>query len=169
MNRTLKITGGLSATLFVFLAILGKGWLQPGDFGVFDAHFGGYSVEGAREYLAALDAAGRTDLYLGLFHRVDTALPLLLTFTLSGVIWTQALGMPKILRGVVALTPCVYLGLDLAENAAVAHLLQYGPQVSAGAILQASAYTVAKWICLALAMLLAVWAWRLAPKERAQM
>ncbi|MGC1503073.1 MAG: hypothetical protein WA782_02930 [Sulfitobacter sp.] len=167
MTRILKITGAVSAVLFVFLAILGKVWLQPQGFAVFDAHFGGYSVEAAREYLAALEEAGRTGLYLGLFRGVDTVFPLLLTFTLAGVIWTQARGMPGVVRGVIALTPCVYFGLDLAENAAVAHLLHFGPQVSAGAILQASAYTLAKWICLTLAMLLAVWAWRLAPKEKA--
>lgn len=167
MSRILKITGGLSAALFVFLVVLGKGWLEQGGFAVFDAHFGGYSVEGAREYLAELAQAGRTDLYLGVFRWVDTVFPLLLSFTLAGVIWTQAWGMPVAVRGLVALTPCFYLGLDLAENAAVAHMLQFGPQVSAGAILQASAYTVAKWICLALAMLLAVWAWRLSPTNGA--
>lgn len=167
MKQTLKITGAVSAALIVFLAILGRGWLQPEDFGPFDGHIGGYSVEAARGYLAALETVGRTDLYLGLYRWVDTVLPVLLTFTLAGVIWTQARKVQPVLRVVVTLTPCVYLWLDLAENAAVAHLLSFGPQVSAGAILQANAYTVAKWICLTLAMLLMVWAWRLAPKEGA--
>ncbi|MDF3415740.1 hypothetical protein HKX54_14800 [Sulfitobacter sp. M57] len=165
MKAILKASGAASAALMVGLAVMGRVWLQPGDFGIFDAHFGGYSVDAARLYLAALKQAGRTELYLGVFRVLDTVLPILLSFTLAGVIWTQARGMPKVVRGVVALTPCVYLWLDLSENAAVAHLLRFGPQVSAGAILQASAYTVAKWICLTLAMLLAVWAWRLAPKE----
>ncbi len=163
MTRILRITGALSAALFLVLLILAKGWLGAGGFSIFDDHFAGYSVASARDYLSALSAE-QTALYLGLFRWIDTVFPIMLTFTLAGVIWTQARGMSRLVRGFVALTPCVYLMLDLSENAAVAHLLNIGPQVSAGAILQASAYTIAKWISLTLAMLLCVWAWRLSPK-----
>lgn len=163
MRQMVRITGALAVALFAVLVILSKGWLEPPGFTVFDGRFGGYDVEYARDYLAALSDS-QTALYLGLFRWLDTAMPILLAVTLAGVIWSQATGSQKIVRGIIALSPCVYLALDLTENAAVAHLLQTGPQVSAGAILQASALTVGKWISLTLAMLLVVWAWRLSPK-----
>ena len=164
MRWILWITGALSAVLFIALVILAKGWLGAGGFSIFDDHLAGYSVASARDYLSALTVE-QTALYLGLFRWIDTVFIILLTFTLASLIWTQARGMSRLVRGFIALTPCVYLMLYLSENAAVAHLLNIGPQVSAGAILQASAYTIAKWISLTLAMLLCVWAWRLSPKE----
>ncbi len=164
MSRILKIMGLQSAALFIALVVLAKFMIEPEGFTIFDSHFGGYSVAEARDFLTALSEK-QTQTYLGLFRTLDTVFPVLLALTLAGVIWTQARAMHVAVRAVIALSPCVYLGLDLAENASIALLLVTGPQVSAGAILQASAYTVAKWISLTLAMLLAVWAWRLAPKD----
>ncbi|KIN61893.1 hypothetical protein Z946_749 [Sulfitobacter noctilucicola] len=164
MNNLLKLTGAVSALLFAVLALMSLAWLQADGMGVFDARFGGYGVDESRSYIAAL-SDDQTALYQGAFRQIDTVFPILLAITLIGVIWQHARNVNAVVRGVIALSPCVYLALDLAENAAVAHMLTTGPQVSAGAILQASAYTVAKWISLALAMLLAVWAWRLSPRS----
>lgn len=156
-----------AATLAVFASLLYLSLfrLMAGGGMPFDDRVAGYSVNSARGYLEAL-SPDQTALYLGPFQTLDTALPILLALTLALFIWHHAQGVSRPLRLLAAITPCVYLLLDLRENAFIAVLLENGPQVSAGAILQASAYTVGKFISLMLAFLLCVWAWRLVPSVK---
>lgn len=162
LGRLLWVTGALSLALFACLAVMAMGWLEASGIGVFDGNLSGYSVSAARAYLNAVNE-DQIALYVGWFHRLDTVLPITLAFTIGGVIWS--LGPRGLLGVLTALTPLAYCYLDLAENVAVAAMLRAGPRATDALILQASAYTTSKWISLALALLLAVWAWRIKSKE----
>lgn len=121
----------------------------------FDLRVDGYDLEEARAYLAALSPAG-TALYLGMARLADTLFPILLTLTLC---------LPLRGRGQLWFLPALAYGIfDLAENVAVARLLRLGMDVGAGPVSVASGFTQAKFLALALALVLALiatWqAWR---------
>ena len=166
MSRAAKTLWGcatLAVICFIALALIAKLWIEPQGFMIFDSHLRGYSPVMAKAFLEAITAE-QTQVYLGIFRQIDTVFPVLATISLAGAIWLNARGVRWGLRGVAALCPLVYLMLDLAENAAVAQMLRIGPLVFDGSILQASALTQGKWICLAVSFILLVWAWRVAPK-----
>ncbi|MCX7558967.1 hypothetical protein OS190_05255 [Sulfitobacter sp. F26204] len=165
MTRLLWCLAATSLVVFAVLAYLSVFRLVAEGQMIFDSRMAGYSVEAGRMYLQALTSE-QTVLYLGPFRVLDTVLPILLALTMALFTWHHAAGVSVPLRLMAALSPCVYLLLDLRENVFVALLLETGPQVSAGAILQASAYTVGKFISLMLALLLCVWAWRLVSVQR---
>jgi hypothetical protein len=121
----------------------------------FDLRADGYDLVEARAYLATLSPAG-TALYLGVARLTDTAFPILLTLTLC---------LPLRGRGQLWFLPALAYGIfDLAENVAVARLLRLGMDVEAGPVGVASGFTQAKFVALAVAVLLALiacWqAWR---------
>tara|TARA_R110002049_G_scaffold140930_6_gene302344 strand:+ start:1452 stop:1967 length:516 start_codon:yes stop_codon:yes gene_type:complete len=150
--------GGLAALLcFVALAVMSKFWLEPDGLIVFDSRLRGYDPAAARAYLAALSADQRA-LYLGAFRVLDTVFPIVLAGTLAGVIWRGAGVRLAMVRVLALLMPGVYLMLDLTENALVAVILR--GQATDATIVLASALTQGKWLVLAVAMLLAVWAMR---------
>jgi hypothetical protein len=161
--RVVRAAAVAAVACFAALAVLAMGWLEPVGHKIFDSHLRGYDPETARAYLTAL-TADQTALYLGLFRGLDTVFPALAAFALGGVIWLNTRGLPVAARLLLLLAPAAYLVMDYAENAMVARMLRGGPQVFEATILQASAFTTTKWIMLTAAGIVAVWAWRLAPK-----
>lgn len=141
------------ATLAAYAILLG--YLAPqitadaGGAMPFDLRLMGYSLGEARAYLAALSPEG-AGLYLGPFRLLDTLVPMLVTATLC---------LPLQRRGQFWFLPALAYGLfDLAENVAVARLLHTGPEVEAQAVALASGFTQAKFVALAVAVLLALFA-----------
>ncbi|MBI1173304.1 hypothetical protein GC209_18100 [bacterium] len=121
----------------------------------FDLRPMGYSLAEARAYLALLSPAG-VALYLGPIRWADSLVPILVTATLC---------LPLRGRGQIWFLPALAYGLfDLAENVAVARLLHQGTDVEAQAVALASGCTQAKYLCLAVAVVLALFglwqAWR---------
>lgn len=121
----------------------------------FDLRATGYDLAGARDYLAALTAAGR-EIYLGPIRVNDTLFPLLMTLLMlvplrrwrgGALLWT----LPALAYGV----------LDLGENAAVAGMLRSASEaLTAGQVALASALTMVKFAAFLAAALVAVWAIR---------
>ena len=145
---TLAIAG-LLAYLSVQLAAQAGG-AQP-----FELRLLGYSAMEARIYLQNLSVDG-VALYQGAFRLTDTIFPILLTLTLC---------LPLHGRGQFWFMPALAFGLcDLAENLAVARLLQTGPEVPAQAVSLASGFTQAKAVAVivavGLALVGALQAWR---------
>lgn len=115
----------------------------------FDLRFDGYDLAEARAYMAVLSPAG-TALYLGWGRLADTVFPILLTLTLC---------LPLRGRGQLWFLPALAYGIfDLAENVAVARVLRLGLDVEAGPVGVASGFTQAKFVALALALALALYA-----------
>lgn len=123
----------------------------------------GYDLAAIRAWLEALPPEG-VALYLGPVARLDTAFPLLMGLTLLW--WMRPLAGPLALVG--AALALAYVGLDLAENRAVAGLIRTGPEgLDAGAVAWASALTRAKFAAFALALGLALWRRRRRPGAQA--
>jgi len=152
---------GAVLALLLALAVLSKGWLEPGGLLIFDSRPWGYDLASAERYLAALGPEARA-LYLGPFRWLDTALPLLLTLGLV----LMGRGTPKGWRLLAGLAALLYLWWDLVENARVAALLAPGVGLTEAAVAAASRATMAKWGCLAAAALLTAMARRAARRER---
>lgn len=114
----------------------------------FDMRVAGYGLDEARAFLRALTPDGRA-IYLGPVRLNDTLFPILFTLTLCLPLrgWAGPWFLPALAYGL----------LDLAENMAVAQLLQNGPGVAAGPVAVASALTVTKFATLAIAVVLALW------------
>lgn len=164
IDRLLWITGIASAMLFVALAVMGEVVLKAKGLAIFDGRIGGYSLETARAYLGAMTTE-QSNFYRRIFQKIDTGFPALLTFTLIGVIWRQSFAVQPVLRVIGTVIPLVYLALDFRENLMVAQMLQAGPGVGEGLVRQASSATIGKWIALSIAVIVTVWAWRVAPSE----
>ncbi len=121
----------------------------------FDLRPMGYDLAAAQAYLATLTPVGAA-LYLGPIRLMDTVCPILLTLTLC---------LPLRGRSELWFLPALAFGLfDLAENVAVARLLQAGTDVQAQAVALASAFTQAKFAAGLVAIvpaLFGLWqAWR---------
>ncbi|MBM1310415.1 hypothetical protein JQT66_09585 [Sulfitobacter mediterraneus] len=166
LGRLVKLSAAGSLALFLALAVLSKGWLEPDGMLIFDSRLAGYGLAEANTYLGALEA-GQKQLYLGWFRWLDTVFPALLTFCLAGVVWGQARGVHPAMRLSLMIIPAAYLVMDLAENALVAEMLR-SAALDADTVGRASGFTIAKWGFLALSLGLCVWAWRWAPKQRAR-
>ncbi|NNE51128.1 MAG: hypothetical protein HKN30_01850 [Sulfitobacter sp.] len=145
----LRISAGLSMALFLALAVLSKGWLEPGGALVFDSRLRGYDADAARAYLAALgpDAVA---LYLGLFRVLDTCFPILLTLSIL-LLARRAGPVPGVFPMIAVLA---YLFFDLRENALVSEMLRAGAGVSDVLVQTASRATVLKWVLLGASALL---------------
>lgn len=162
----IRVCAIAAAACFVALAVTSKLWIEPDGMVVFDSRLTGYSDADARLFLETITQA-QTQTYLGLFRWLDTVFPILLTISLIGTIWLNTAGERPVMRGLALLGPAAYLAMDLSENALVARvLLQRWDPVSDAMILRASTYTQAKWMCLALSVLVVFWAWKFATKER---
>lgn len=148
-----------SAVMFAALAILSKGWLEPGGLVIFDSRVQGYDLAAAEAYLGALSAGARA-LYLGVFRTLDTAFPVLLSLTLIVGIVTRAPGALGLLRMIALAATVAYLALDLSENAVVAQMLRAPEALTADLVTQASKLTVGKWITLSVATFLTALTWR---------
>lgn len=110
-----------------------------------------FRYDEAQRYLAALTPEAKATL-LGPLHRADAALLVSLAATLMLPVWRR--GWP------LCLPALAYAVCDLAENAAVSVLLRTGLH-EAGEIATLSLLTGAKFVCLGLAVVLALWAlWR---------
>lgn len=145
---TLAVAGVLTYLLPHLVAEAGGA--QP-----FDLRPLGYSAMEARIYLQSLSPAGAA-LYQGAFRLTDTIFPILFTLTLC---------LPLGGRGQIWFLPALAYGLcDLAENVAVARLLQTGPEVAAQAVSLASGFsqgkTAASLVAIVLALFGALQAWR---------
>ncbi|SMX24169.1 hypothetical protein [Boseongicola aestuarii] len=129
MNRTANIAL-FAATLVIYLVMVlwslpriaeGAGGLIP-----FDLRPGGYSVDEARAFLAAIDAE-TTVFYLTTQHRIDLLYPALLAASLAaGLIWSWRRG-PRWLVGGFILLGVLGAVADYTENARVAVMLRAGP------------------------------------------
>jgi len=133
---------------------------------IFDSLLLGYDGGDARALLRAMSPA-QMATYLGAFRTLDTVFPPLLMLTLWGIIWQHTKAEPTYMRIGALLGPLLYLVFDLMENRSVAEILVAWPVVVDVDVAQAAIYTQAKWMCLALGFLVALWAWRFAAKEPA--
>lgn len=121
-----------------------------GDLPPFDLHL--YSLEQAQTYLADLPPAAKAT-YLGRLHTADSALMICLAATLIAAVWR---------RGWVWAVPAVcFIGFDVIENRAVASLLEFGIKGAGGETARLMVVTGLKFVCLGLAVALALWSlWR---------
>lgn len=159
LARLTLIPAVLSAVLFAVLGLVAETALKPAGLDPFDSRVFGYGPEAARDYLKALEEAGGTRTYLGVFRQLDTVFPVLLAASFAGAIWVNCralgLGVPLLLIG----APLGYLLADLVENARVARMLMIGEGVSDLAVEAASWATRAKWLCVGLSLLFILAAW----------
>jgi hypothetical protein len=136
-----------------------------GGLPVFDLRVGGYTLEEAKAYLAALTPEGR-EIYLGPVRWIDTLFPGLLAATLYCAL--VVLLRPRLggAARIVALVPIIPAAFDWLENAAVAAMLRAGADgVTAQMVETASRWTVLKWwtdipVLLATLVLALLAAWR---------
>ena len=147
------------ATLVAFGALYGlflpQLLAEAGGAIPFDLRPLGYSAVEAQIYLQSLSPQGSA-LYQGAFRLTDTIFPILFTLSLC---------LPLRRRGEIWFMPALAYGLcDLAENLAVARLLQTGPDVAAQAVSLASGFSQAKVLAVIAALVLALFgtlqAWR---------
>lgn len=118
---------------------------------VFDLRAFGYSLTDVREYLRALPPEGFA-LILGPIAWLDTLFPALLGMTLLW--WMRP--FIGVFGMVCVLTVMSYVALDWGENAAVRVLVLSGPDwVQPADVARASAFTMAKFAALLLALILA--------------
>lgn len=138
--------------------------IEPAGLVIFDSRLAGYTLQDAQVFIAALSEA-QLAVYLGLFRWLDTLFPVLLAVSLIGAIWLNTHAEPRRMRTAALLGPLLYLVFDLLENAQVAQVLRAGSDLAAPLVDTAATYTQAKWMCLALSLLVVFWAWRFAAKE----
>lgn len=143
------------ATLAVYgWLVLGYGLeLQrlAGGLPPFDLRLGGYDLDAALRYLAALPPEG-VALYLGPIAVLDTVFPVLMGLTL--VWWMRPLTTPFGL--VCVLAALAYVALDLLENRATGALVAGGTfGLTPDAVRAASLLTQGKFMALGLACVLA--------------
>lgn len=162
----IRVCAVAAVLCLVALVIISKLWIAPAGMVIFDSRLAGYAPADARVFLDTITPA-QTQTYLGLFRRLDTAFPILLTVSFLGTIWLNTGAEKPRMRVMALLGPVAYLALNLSENALVAQILSTGSIVGEETILRASTYTQAKWMCFALSVLVVIWAWRFASKERA--
>jgi hypothetical protein len=137
----------LAAYLVLILLLAPRLAAETGGLIPFDLRAFGYSHAEAQAYLTAITPAGQA-LYLGPIRLNDTVFPILLTLTLCLPLrrWPWGYSVPALGYGMA----------DLAENWAVARLIQTGPQVDGGSVALASALTMLKFGLLAVAVILAL-------------
>lgn len=141
---------------------------------VFDLRPGGYSLQEAKEFLAALSVEGN-EYYRGVQQWLDTAFPLLNTISTGWAIFLLAPTTWGTWRKVLALVPIPGMVFDYLENAKVAGLLELGAdEITAEMVAKASFYSQWKagFVTLSLTLLLsmiALWLirWRRGKRERA--
>lgn len=122
-----------------------------GGLAPFDLRPGGYDLDAALRVLVALPPEGHA-LYLGPVRRLDTALPILMGLTFLW--WMRPPTTP--FGAVAAAAALAYVALDLAENHAVARLVEGGAVgLSPERVRAASQLTQAKFMAFALAAVLA--------------
>lgn len=158
LQGIVKLSGGAALLLFLGLAVLSKGWLEPAGDLIFDSRIFGYNEPQAQAYLAVITERQR-GLYLDLFRWMDTLLPVLLALCLAGVIWLRSVALRPMLRLLLLAPPLVYLALDLAENALVADMLRQGTAVADETVRRASVFTMSKWGGLAFTAVICILLW----------
>ena len=147
VSLALVVLSGLPILLWLAPALT-----LPDGTPMLDQRLCGYRHGEAVAYLAALDDRAR-GLYLGAERIADTVLPIGL-FGLLASLPRLAFG-PR-LSTVALAVAAVYLGLDLAENAAIAELVRADPgAVTVEAVDRASLLTQAKFLALGIAAALA--------------
>ena len=139
--------GTVAAYLLLILLLAPRLTAETAGLLPFDLRAMGYSYGDAQAYLTAITPAGQA-LYLGPIRLNDTIFPILLTLTLCLPLrrWYWGYCLPALAYGI----------LDLAENWAVARLIQTGPQVDGGSVALASALTMAKFAAVTVALVLAL-------------
>lgn len=157
MSRRLLLWLLAAATVAVYLTLVlvfgqrvhdGSGGLP-----VFDLRMEGYSLEETKTFLSVLTPEAKAT-YLGAVALLDTLFPALFAATL----YVALLGLLQPWFGkasrFVALVAVIPSALDLLENAAVARLLQAGPDgVTAEMVATASRWTMLKWPAYLILML----------------
>lgn len=154
-----------AATMAVYATMLV--WTLPtvsaaaGDLPPFDMRPGGYDLEAARAFVAALSPEGKS-FYLDVQQRLDLFYPLLIALTVYfavAALLPLRLGRWRYLIAAPALAIALF---DYLENAAVAKMLSTPPaELSAGLVDEASRWTVLKSgtssVMLTLPLLLIAW------------
>ncbi len=141
------------ATLVWLLGMASYAVLRLGPEGalpLLDCRILGYHPEQVANWLEGLSDLGRSRL-LGVFRWADTVLPLLIGATL-------ALAAFAVRRPWLAALALVYVGLDLAENAAVAAILRAN-EADPALVGRASGLTVGKWAVLIPTLGATLWFW----------
>lgn len=111
----------------------------------FDLRMFGYSHSEAQAFLAALTPAG-TAFYLGSAMWLDTFFPAMFALVLAIGCWILLASRPLIMRVATSLMAAGYALFDYLENAAVARMLEAGPdQLSEILVATASRWTVLKF------------------------
>ena len=146
MNWLLPL-GTVAAYLLLILLLAPRLSAETARLMPFDLRAMGYSHSDAQAYLTAMTPAGQA-LYLGPIRLNDTVIVLLMTLTLCLPLrrWPWGYCVPALAYGL----------LDLAENWAVARLIETGPQVDGGSVALASALTTAKFAAVLVALVLAL-------------
>ena len=139
--------GTIAAYLLLILLLAPRLSAETAGLMPFDLRAVGYSHSDAQAYLTAMTPAGQA-LYLGPIRLNDTVFVLLMTLTLCLPLrrWPWGYCVPALAYGL----------LDLAENWAVARLIETGPQVDGGSVALASALTTAKFAAVLVALVLAL-------------
>ena len=137
-----------AVTLTVYGVIVG--WSLPvishaaGGLTPFDLRPTGYSFEEAKAFLTALSADGQA-FYLGVQQKLDALYPALIGATLFFAIYLLAPARLGYWRWVLALMAIPGTVFDYLENAAVAGMLNLGPdQLTPDVVVAASRWTVGK-------------------------
>jgi hypothetical protein len=167
MARRLSFWAVVAATVAVYAAMVL--WSIPrieaaaGGLPVFDMRPGGYGLEDARAFLAALSAEGR-EFYLRVQHRLDLVYPALMALATGWALVRLAPGGGA--WRLMALVPVPGMVFDWLENAAVARMLAAGPEgLTAEMVSRASLWSQLKagFTTVSLSLLLiflALWALR---------
>lgn len=119
---------------------------------IFDEWRQGYAFADAIDILGRIGEPGR-DVYLGHQRILDTIFPVSLTGFLSLGIFLTLRRWSRSIAVVLALFPLAYLAADLAENAAVAAVLQ-SESLSPEQVAVASGWTRLKWLLFNVSLLL---------------
>lgn len=103
----------------------------------FDLRPGGYSLEEARAFLAALTPVGLAQ-YEGPQRWLDIAYPALLAATLGSAAWQLTRTTPEWVRLVLLLLIGVGMSFDYLENLHVARMLAAGPEALTAPLVEAA-------------------------------
>ena len=110
---------------------------QAGGLTVFDMRPGGYSLDEAKAFLAALSPEGAA-FYANVQHKLDTAYPALLALTLGWAILRLAPANWGLWRWLLAATALPGMAFDYLENLDVSAMLKLGPNAIAPQLVEAA-------------------------------
>lgn len=158
MVRQVLYGAVVAVTIGLYIAIVA--WSAPrvaeaaGGLPIFDLRPGGYDLETARAFLAALSDEGR-DFYLRVQLRLDRFYPPFMALTLAWA--TLRMAPAGRYRGLAALPAILAAAFDHAENALVARMLHAGPGgLTEELVESASIATQVKSLFTALALIIVI-------------